>query len=91
MHSCSMRCRPFAANNLRPMGATGIGRQGAKYLASENGRNSAMPRPPSVRVSSSPWLAITTAAVSPRRLRGRSIDQAMSPSRSPHSAAKASE
>src|SRR6266542_6328666 len=41
---------PPTAKSRAPMGATGIGRQDAKYRALENGQSSAMPRPPSVSV-----------------------------------------
>src|SRR5262249_46687541 len=56
-HSWSMRRSPLGLNSLIPMGATGMGRQGAKYRVSVNGQRSAMPSPPSVSVSSRPWLA----------------------------------
>src|SRR5437660_640163 len=52
------------------MGATGSGRHGAKNRSALNGHASATPRPPSVSVSSGPWLASTSAAPTPRAAAG---------------------
>ena len=40
---------PCSDRILGPMGATGIGRHGAKNRSSLNGQSNAMPNPPSVR------------------------------------------
>ena len=71
----------------RPIGATGIGRQGAKYRVRSNGQSSAAPRPPSVIVSSSPWLASTTVATSTVRTTGRVNRRAANPTASPRTIA----
>lgn len=42
----------------RPRGETSMGVQGKKYLWLENGDNRAIPRPPLVIASKSPWLAV---------------------------------
>ena len=67
------------------MGATGMGRQGAKYRVRSKGQNSAIPRPPSVRVSSSPWL--TSATVPSSQSRRERVSR---PSTAPSARAKGS-
>jgi len=57
--STAMTSRPRADNRAAPIGATGIGRHGAKKRWFDEGHSRAMPRPPSVSVSSRPWLAVT--------------------------------
>ena len=54
---------PRGEKKARPIGATGIGRHGAKYLVRSNGHSSAQPRPPSVMVSRIAWLASTRLAM----------------------------
>ncbi len=45
-----------------PIGATGMGRHGAKKRAFENGQSSATPSPPFVLASSRGWLTATAMA-----------------------------
>jgi hypothetical protein len=71
--------RPYGEKKYNPMGATGIGRNGAKYRVRSNGHNSAQPSPPSVSVSRSPWLTSTTLAMSHVRSRGNLNFGAASP------------
>lgn len=49
---------PRIDRNPRPIGDTRIGVSGAKMRELSNGQYSAAPSPPSVSVSSRPWLAI---------------------------------
>jgi hypothetical protein len=73
------------------MGDTGIGVHGAKYLVRSNGQKSAHPRPPSVSVSSSAWLATTSVAVTPVRIAGLRTTRAATPIATPMANAKANE
>jgi hypothetical protein len=52
---------PSELRNAAPIGATGMGRQGAKYRWGEKGQMNATPSPPSVSASSRPWLPTTRA------------------------------
>ena len=45
-------------NALMPNGETSIGVHGKKYLLLEKGDSKAIPRPPLVKASKSPWLAV---------------------------------
>ena len=83
--------RPYGEMNARPIGATGIGRHGAKYRVRSNGHSSAHPRPPSVKVSRSPWLGSTIVATSAVRATGRLNQRAANPIVSPAAIANGSE
>ncbi len=52
--SIAITWSPRAESMAAPMGATGIGRHGAKKRWFDHGHSRAMPRPPSVNVSSNP-------------------------------------
>jgi hypothetical protein len=52
--SINMTSSPRAESMAVPIGATGIGRHGAKKRWFDHGHSRAMPRPPSVNVSSNP-------------------------------------
>jgi len=52
--SINMTSSPRAESMVAPIGATGMGRHGAKKRWFDHGHSRAMPRPPSVNVSSNP-------------------------------------
>ncbi len=62
--------RPRIEKNPAPIGETLIGVSGANMRALSNGHHIAAPNPPSVNVSSNPWLAIARVRnANPARLR----------------------
>jgi hypothetical protein len=77
---------PRAESSRAPMGATGIGRHGAKYRSSVNSQSSATPSPPSVRLSSSPCVA-TPPGEHPRDQRAPRPAPSQRPQRRAHHAA----
>ncbi len=60
--SISATSAPAGDRKAVPIGATGIGRHGAKYLVGSIGQNNAHPSPPLVIVSSNGWVARTPVA-----------------------------
>src|SRR5262249_46801561 len=82
---------PYDDSSPRPIGATGIGRQGAKYRVGSKGQSSALPRPPSVSVSRSPWLASVATARAASPAAETFLGRAAAAIATPSTAANASE
>ncbi len=82
---------PSVVKKSGPIGATGIGRHGAKNRVRLKGHSSAAPRPPSVIVSRRPWLASTSVAITIVGSTGRLNHRAPKPTRTPPASANTSE
>lgn len=86
-----MTATPCFVSTLRPSGDTGIGRHGAKMRSSSNGHSRAMPLPPSVNASRTPWLTMTSDTVVTAGTTAIPRREAARPTTTPHTSANETE